>query len=120
VRGPAVGRGFGEEICEVVEVVGAAGDGRAERAGREVETVEAVVVSEKGAVECEDGCGGGEVDGVARDGVGDEVAGERRVGADKSGKIVTVAVAVTWVQANGGRGGGFREEWHRALMAGAF
>ena len=104
----AIWHGLGEEVGEVMKIIGATGDGRAKRAGREIVAIKAVVVGEEGAVEREDGGRIGEVDRFSLDRVRHKVAGERRVGADQRRKIVAPVVTVARVQAVGGcrgRGG---------------
>jgi len=74
LRRKRLGRVFGEQVGGVVEVVGATRDGRAEKAGGKIPVGDAVVGFEEGAVECFDGVGIGEVEGVAAERVRDKKA----------------------------------------------
>ena len=107
-RDGVVGGGFREQVGEVMEVVGAAGDGRAERAGREFVADYFIVVGEQGAVEREHGGGVGKVDRVALDRMRHEEARECGERGDEGGEIVAPVVVAAGMQAGGrrGRGGG--------------
>jgi hypothetical protein len=95
----------GEEIGGVVDIIGAAGNGRAEVAGREKPVGEAVVGEEQRAVEGEEGGGIGVVDGGVAVRAGAKEADEiGRSGAER-GEIVAAAVAVAWMQAGLWRAG---------------
>lgn len=65
----------GEQIREVVQIIGAAKHQQAEIAGRNLPTGDAIVVLEQRAIEREDGGGIGEIDGGRAGGISAE---ERR------------------------------------------
>ncbi|MCY1244368.1 hypothetical protein D9M72_574390 [compost metagenome] len=105
-----------------MQVVGAAGNRRAQVAGRDVPVGDAVEVPEQRAVEYLHRLGVGEVDAFLAIGIEDDEARQLRAGFDQLGKVVAALVAVARVQQVGlflrARGGAFRWLGHGGVVAG--
>ena len=91
-----------EEIGEVMKVIDATRDGRAEEAGRDIPVGDAVVELEEGAVEREDGGGRGEVDGVSIHRMRLDETVELRQRGGEAREVVGRAVDVARVEFAGG------------------
>ncbi|MCY1264602.1 hypothetical protein D9M70_129560 [compost metagenome] len=101
---PAVA--IGEQVGQAVQVVGAAGNGRAQVAGGDVPVTDTVELPQQGTVEHLHRLRVGEVDAFLAVGVGDDEARQLRAALDQPGKVIAALVAVARVQqALGGRGG---------------
>ena len=92
------GRPVGEQVGDVVEVVGPAGDGRAEEAVRQVPGLDAVAVPQQGPVEGPHRGGVGEVDGRVLARVRAHEGRQFRAGPDQSGEVVPAPVPVPGVR----------------------
>lgn len=88
----------GQQIRGYVDVVGAAGNGRAQVVGGDIPVLDAVLGLEQGTVEYPYGFGVGEVDAGFAVGVGNGKAGQVRVGLDQAGEVVAPLVPVARVQ----------------------
>ena len=92
----------GEQVCDVVQVVGAAGNGRTEVAAWNVPMRETIVVFEQGAVERGDGVRFGKVDGVTAERMRYEEALQFRRAPHETREIVRRAVVIARVEFAGG------------------
>ncbi|MNC49049.1 hypothetical protein D3C75_981980 [compost metagenome] len=97
---------IGEQVGDDVDVVGAAGNRRAQVVGGNVPVLDAVLGLQQGTVEHPHGLGVGEVDAGFAVGVGDGEARQLRVGLDQAGEVVAALVAVARVQGGFVRGHG--------------
>ncbi|MNT08438.1 hypothetical protein D3C72_1431810 [compost metagenome] len=104
--GDLAGIVVGQQVGGHVDVVGAAGNGRAQVVGGDIPVLDAVLGLQQGTVEHPHGLGVGEVDAGFAVGVGDGEARQLRVGLDQAGEVVAALVAVARVQGGFVRGHG--------------
>jgi hypothetical protein len=102
--GDAVGRVLGQKVGDIVQVVGPAGDRRAEIAAGDVPVGDAVVELQQRAVEGIDGGRVGEVDRLAPERMRPKETLQLRAGLDQAGKIIGRAVRIARVQVTLGMG----------------
>ncbi|MNZ36364.1 hypothetical protein D3C78_537810 [compost metagenome] len=114
---------LGQQVGEVVHIVGATGNRRTQVAGRNVPVGDAVEILEQCPVEHLHRLGIGEVDAFLAVGIEDDEACQLRAALDQPGKVVAALVAIARVQEVGFlfgrfRGGAFRWLGHGGGEAG--